>query len=213
MELRVFFGGSFMPPHIGHHELLERLLRESGVSHVHLVPTGINPLKDHPPLFSSAERRQLINAWVHTVKQRSPEISSKLKLETFELDSEKVSYTVQSLRTLKERNPESRWVVAIGADLLEQLPRWRAVNDLLSGLEAVWVFKRGGYALSPQEIPESLRGLCAWRLFPESLQWISSTELRDLGGNSDALQARLKPYLLDNVFEVFARLLLQKNRE
>jgi len=213
MELRVFFGGSFMPPHIGHHELLERLLAESGVGHVHLVPTGTNPLKDHPPLFDTAERRQLMDAWVRTVKQRSPELAAKLTLETFELDSEKASYTVQSLRTLKGRYPEARWVIAMGADLLEQLPRWRAVNDLLEGLEAVWVFKRGGYALSPQEIPVPLRELCAWRLFPESLQWISSTELRDLGENSDALQARLKPYLLDNVFEVFARLLLQKNRE
>lgn len=213
MGLRVFWGGSFAPPHIGHHQLLKRLLEEPEVDFVHLVPTGVNPLKKSTELFNGFERNLFIEAWVSELKRENRPLFNKLVVETFELESEKVAYTVDSLRHLKEKYSSSRWILAIGTDLLPQLTKWKSVADLLPMVEAVWIFQRGGYALSPKEIPVELRGLCSWRMFPESLEWISSTEIRDIDLSSDATQAKLKPYLLDNVFEVLTRLLHQKNRE
>ncbi len=212
-NLHVFFGGSFAPPHIGHHQLLKRLLIEPEVAHVHLVPTGINPLKAGVALFDNCERKQLVEAWVEHLKRESRELSVKLHFENFELESGSASFTVDSMRALKERYPSSRWILAIGADLLPQLAQWKSIADLLAGVESVWVFQRGGYTLSPGEIPPELRAHCSWRLFPEFFEWVSSSELRDSEITSDALQAKLRPYLLDNVFELLTRLLHQKKRE
>jgi nicotinate (nicotinamide) nucleotide adenylyltransferase len=213
LSLHVFFGGSFAPPHIGHHQLIGRLLSEPEIDLVHLVPTGLNPLKKDLEFFNDEERRQLIDAWVEVILDDNKESASRLRFETFELESNQVSFTVDSLRRLKEQYSASRWVLAIGADLLPQLVKWKSASDLLAGLEAVWVFQRAGYTLNPGQIPEELRGLCSWRFFPESFEWVSSTELREAEQSPDALQAKLRPYLLDNVFEVLLRLLQQKNRE
>lgn len=212
MSLRVFFGGSFAPPHVGHHQILSRLTQEPNVERVHVVPTGVNPLKKSDEHFSDFERGLLVDAWMEDFKRIDREAAQKVVLEKFELESGKVSYTVDSLNRLKEEHPGAKWVLAIGADLLNQLSQWKSIVDLLASIDSVWVFKRGGYELGPKEVPQELRSLCTWRWFPEVVQWISSTELRELDMKSDATQAKLRPYLLDNVYEVVSRLLQQKNQ-
>lgn len=206
MSRRVYFGGSFAPPHIGHHQILKRLLSEPGVQSVHLVPTGQNPLKPDTHDFNDFERRLLVDAWLGELRREDYAAFGRVTLETHELESKALAYTVDSLRMLRQAHPGAPWVLAIGADLLPQLTRWKSIMDLLADVEAVWVFRRGGYELNPDQVPEELRALCDWRLFPEEIEWISSTEVRELNLHSEKDQAQLSSVLLSDVYQVTARL-------
>jgi len=194
----VYFGGSFDPPHRGHHEMLVRLVRDPQVDFVHVVPTGKNPLKESQGA-SAEQRLAWVEAWLKALRQEVPETASKLRLETLEIDAgranavQHVQYTVDTLSALQEAH-SGRWVLAVGADILPQLSQWREPARLLGSLEGLWIFPRGraiaedSFAL----IPTVLRGLCSQRWMGGEILAVSSTELRAAfrngGGGSDALQ-------------------------
>ena len=130
-DTRVFFGGSFLPPHIGHDSVLQRLCSEHEVSHVHVVPTGTNPLKKNDHGFSSKEKEILVDSWLADFRLRHRVLAQKIVLETFELEADKPSYTVNSIERLSKAHSQ-RWVLAMGADLLEDLTKWKSIHELLS---------------------------------------------------------------------------------
>src|SRR5688572_17471371 len=45
-EVTAIFGGAFDPPHLGHREAVEGILRNPGVRNVIILPTGDPPLKE-----------------------------------------------------------------------------------------------------------------------------------------------------------------------
>lgn len=206
----MFFGGSFAPPHIGHHQILHRLLCEPEVQCIHVVPTAHNPLKPENQDFNNFERKLLVEAWLEEISLQPMILAKRVHLELLELESSKPSFTVDSLGVLRSRFEGAKWVLAMGADLLTQLPRWKSINELLSSVDAVWVFKRGGYEFGPDLVPQELRPLCAWRFFPDHVETVSSTEIRAAEEGSDAMHPELRAKLLENVYQVVHRLLQQK---
>ena len=88
-------------------------------------------------------------------------------------------YTIRTLDTLRDREPENSFTLVIGADNLESFPRWRDYSRILREYGVV-VFPRKGYH----------RGHLKARLLKEDpsykitllkapLVTISSTEIRE----------------------------------
>ncbi len=179
---RVFFGGSFRPPHRAHHEILLALLKDSWADHVHLVPTGANPLKA-PDAVSArlADPRVLrgtLEAWI---AELPPELLPKLSLESFEIESTGPSYTVDGVARLRAAYPGDRFVMCGGGDLVPQLPRWREPERLLGLLEGLWIFPRVGHGDGLGSLPAAWRGLTSYRIMGGQLPPLSSSELRREG--------------------------------
>lgn len=55
------------------------------------------------------------------------------------------NYTYETLRALAAAYPDKRWVLAIGADLLPQLPAWHRAESLLAQVD-ILVLGRTGFA-------------------------------------------------------------------
>lgn len=185
---RVYFGGSFDPPHRGHHEMLLRLVRDPLVDFVHVVPTGQNPLK--VATESGGERRRAwIDGWLSELRREEPLATIKVLCELVEFDAPpgRPQYTIDTLGLLRSsHSPTDRWVLAVGTDLLPQLSRWKDAEKLLASLEGLWIFPRGRISAEAALalIPEALRPLCTQRWMVHEIPEISSTQIR----NSDALQ-------------------------
>lgn len=178
----VYFGGTFDPPHIGHDEILRRLKIDPWVKRIHVVPTGVNPLKNSPESFlgTAAVRLGWVKSWIESVEP--PSIAQgKIALETFEVENEERAphYTVDTLETLRAReNDGAPWVLCVGGDIPRDFHRWKRVEELFKKLHSVWVFPRGNQHDPLNEMDIKLRGLCEFRVFSESITEVSSTELR-----------------------------------
>ena len=108
-------GGSFNPAHPGHRHVINVARRRLKLEQVWLLVSPGNPLK---PQRGMAPLEQRL-ASARTLADGRRVIASGI--EAF-LGTR---YTVDTLRLLLRRFPRARFVWLMGADLLEQLPRWR----------------------------------------------------------------------------------------
>ena len=206
LRAHVYFGGSFDPPHLGHHEMAKILLNDVHCERLHVVPTSLNPLKKvadplEAVLGSVERRREWMKLWHQTLSRESNgETASKLTLEWIELESATNTtprYTIDTLKTLRERKGSAKlpWVMALGSDSIADLHRWKDACELLSSLHSVWVFCRAFETAPLSALDESLKSLCAFRILTHPIQNISSTDVRRTLRSSDAQNRKTVPVL------------------
>lgn len=129
------FGGTFNPFHIGHYEILNSICELSFIDKVFIMPDKIPPHKDFDDVVDDVHRQSMC------------EIVSKdfSKAETcfIEFEREGKSYTVDTIRLLKEKFPEDNFFVVIGGDMLSTLDNWYNWQELIK-LSSFIAFKRQG---------------------------------------------------------------------
>jgi nicotinate-nucleotide adenylyltransferase len=116
------FGGTFDPPHVGHLALAEWARERLGLDRVLFVVAGQPPHKSRDGLSSSAARLAMTRLAVRG--------HPAFEVSTIELESAGPSYTVDTLRRLSRRHPESRLYLLMGADNLDELPTWREPAEI-----------------------------------------------------------------------------------
>jgi len=119
------YSGSFDPLHIGHKAILEQLTPRNGFDGCYLVVSPQNPLKSHFQLKSARERYQ--NA-VAAIK-RYPQLH--VRVDDIELGMDPPYYTIRTLDALKEREPDKRFTLIIGADNLAIIRQWKDYTRIL----------------------------------------------------------------------------------
>lgn len=155
------FGGSFDPIHHGH-LIVARVAAETlGLAEVRFVPAREQPFKVGRHSASAEHRAGMV--------RRAIAGAPGFALETLELDREGASYTVDTLRTLREREPGLDPVLLLGADAAADFPKWREAG-LVAQLARVVVFGRAGAV--PAE------GIAPWRTIDVPALEISATEIR-----------------------------------
>jgi len=195
--VRVYFGGSFNPPHIGHQQILMALLIHPGVTDVHLVPTSQNPLKEEvaDQLFDYEQRWALVKAWHSHLSLKDQE---RVRLESVEIDRARAAgcevpqYTVDSLLGIRAAYPDSEWALAIGEDVLESLPHWKKIDHLLGYFAQVLVFSRGPRK-SALTLPAELATMSKFIPMQAAIANVSSTEIRECISTAESLTGALLP--------------------
>lgn len=114
-------GGTFDPVHNGHLRLAIEACEALRLDHVRLIPLN-EPYHRAAPVAAPAMRARLLQAAV-----RAP-----LTLDTCEIERGGVSYTIDTLLTLRARWPERALCLIIGRDAYHGLPRWHRADELLS---------------------------------------------------------------------------------
>ena len=133
-------GGSFDPVHNGHLSTARSLLDQLNLSQIRFVVAREQPLKKGHG--ASAEHRARM---VELAIAGLPAFT----IETIELTRPGPSYTVDTLRALREREPGETWVVLLGSDAARDLDRWREAAEV-ARLARVVVFARAG-----ESVPDS----------------------------------------------------------
>ena len=127
-------GGSFNPAHNGHRHVAKMALRRLRLDQVWLLVSPGNPLKPRKGMAPLATR--LASA------QRIGD--GRRILATAIEAAFRTRYTVDTLRLLLRHFPNVRFVWIMGADILQQLPRWRRWHDITRRLAFV-VLPRPSY--------------------------------------------------------------------
>lgn len=130
-------GGSFNPPHDGHVHVSEAALKKLHLDYVWWLVSPQNPLKPARGMASFAKRLEAAKRYAN----RHPRmIATGIEAELH------TRFTIDSLRALKRRFPETRFVWLMGSDNLVQIPRWRRWQEIFSAVP-VAVVTRPGSAL------------------------------------------------------------------
>lgn len=166
------FGGSFDPIHHGHLIVARVVAEELGLEAVRFVPAREQPLKQGRTGGRAVGRKEGHRA---TAEQRAAMVElavageSGFSMEPMELSRPGPSYTVDTLRALRDREPGLDPVLLLGMDAAAELPRWKESKAVLE-LAKVAVFSRGG----SDEV--SVPGI--WRRVTVPALEISATEIR-----------------------------------
>lgn len=160
------FGGSFDPVHLGHLILAQDLIEFCAFDRLYLIPARHAPLREGGPEASAEQRLELL--------QLATADQDRIGVLDLELERPGISYTVDTVRRLRERWPEENLYWIIGADQLQKLAQWKSI-EALGGLCEFLVLSRPGYAPEP---PAALPASVSWRLVNQRALEISSSEIR-----------------------------------
>jgi nicotinate-nucleotide adenylyltransferase len=135
-------GGTFDPVHNGHLEAAGGLLKAARLVEVWLMPNAQPPHREQP-LASASQRFDMVEL---AVADHPGMVASRL-----ELDRGGRSYTIDTVRELRQRYPARRFEVLLGADAAKQIRSWYEADALLA--EAAFViFSRPGTGLDDAEL-------------------------------------------------------------
>ncbi|MBI3070279.1 MAG: nicotinate (nicotinamide) nucleotide adenylyltransferase [Candidatus Levybacteria bacterium] len=154
-------GGSFDPPHLGHYLVIKQILEiRKDINKILLVPAFKHQWK--PIQASVKDRLAMLQSLVN----------EKTEISDTELQRQGVSYTVDTVREIKNKTKaDIFWIV--GSDILSEFHRWEKTEELLN-LATFLVFPRDPH-LIPGTIPAGFEVIQNKNLITTS---ISSTAIR-----------------------------------
>lgn len=134
-------GGTFNPPHIGHLFIASEVMTKLNLSEVWFMPNNIPPHKEHKEYVSNQERVEMLTLAISDQR--------KFKLQLIELERDGPSYTYDTMKMLQNKYTDKTFYFIIGGDMVEYLPHWQNIDDLVRMVTFVGV-KRPGYSFPTQ---------------------------------------------------------------
>jgi nicotinate-nucleotide adenylyltransferase len=154
------FGGTFDPPHVGHLIAAQEIHHQLALDQLLIIPAAVPPHKRDREVTSAAVRLEMTTAAFAG--------DDRFRVSDVEVRREGASYTVDTLRALRDEWPDAELVLAMGADQAAELGTWKE-PEAIRRLATVAAFAREG-----QAVPEGWEG----PVVPVPFMEISSTEIR-----------------------------------
>ncbi len=129
------YGGSFDPIHDGHLFPVEETRRSLGLHEVLFVPAFAPP---HKPAGTSASSH---HRFAMTALAIAP--YPCFRLSDFEVARGGTTYTIETLRHLKARLPDTEIVLVIGSDSYAGFETWRSWREILASFRIAVVYREG----------------------------------------------------------------------
>lgn len=156
-------GGSFDPPHNGHLLAAGDAFDELALDRLCFIPAAIQPLKRDGGTASPADRLAMVRLLIAG--------DARFAVDAVEIDRGGLSYTVDTLSALAEREPAADRYLLVGADVLPSFGKWRE-PERIAELATVVVLQRAGETVDLSRAPLGFRALATRRID------VSSTEIR-----------------------------------
>jgi nicotinate-nucleotide adenylyltransferase len=154
------FGGTFDPPHLGHLVVAQEIHFRLGLDAVLWIPAAIPPHKAGQDIAPGPIRLEMVRAAIAG--------DPRFQATDLELRRDGPSYTIDTLRELRDARPDDELFLIIGADQLTELATWRDPEGIAE-LATLVGFAREG------ENPAEVEGI---RVVPVPRLDVSSTDIR-----------------------------------
>lgn len=149
------FGGSFNPPHMGHINSLNTVLKKAGLDRIHIIPAVQNPLKIAIEGPTPEQRLEM-------VKKSLEGYGHQFITDDQEIRRGGLSYTIDTIMQFRKSvKPEDLYLI-MGVDNFENFNEWKNYKEILSEANLV-VTTRPGYELPADrsELPSFVRDMIA----------------------------------------------------
>jgi nicotinate-nucleotide adenylyltransferase len=139
-------GGTFDPIHYGHLRPALEVADKLALSHIRLIPNAIPPHRPQP--LATAEQRLIM-------LQLAVENNQQFKVDDRELTRDGISYTFDTLASLRQEYPTTALYLLLGSDAFLYIQTWHRWQELLD-LAHIAVMQR------PGELPEMNQDTRIW---------------------------------------------------
>jgi nicotinate-nucleotide adenylyltransferase len=129
-------GGSFDPVHYGHLWMAESACEQLRLDGLWWIPAAHSPLKSHRPQASGVQRAEMLELAIAGI--------AEYRVDRRELSRTGVSYTVDTLREIRQEQPAAELFFIIGADAWKELADWRDPQEIVE-LATLSVVSRAGH--------------------------------------------------------------------
>jgi nicotinate-nucleotide adenylyltransferase len=158
------FGGSFDPVHQGHLILAEQCRDQAKLDRVLFIPAPRPPHKVNKEAASFADRLAMLQLAVAG--------QPAFVVDTCEQDRPGLSYTIDTLRYLRQREPQTEWFLILGGDSVRDLGTWRDPEGIAKLCKLLIVDRPGTEGVNPP-------GYFQYERVVSPLIDISSTDIRE----------------------------------
>ena len=142
MKRVALYFGSFNPIHKGHIALAEWVVEQGLCDELIFIVSPQNPFKEQEGLAPEFSRYEMCE--LACKASRYPE---QIKVSAVEFVLEKPSYTINTLRYLRENfGAEMKFSILMGADNIENFDKWREYEEILRDYSLL-VYPREGYSV------------------------------------------------------------------
>lgn len=137
-------GGTFNPIHIGHLILAEEAYFKLRLDKLIFVPAFMPPHKNDSDVIDARHRLEMVRLAI--------EDNPAFEISTYEIDSKKKSYSIDTLRELRRiYGDDAQLCFITGSDSLKDLFSWKNINDIFK-ISKFIVANRPGYPI--KEVPK-----------------------------------------------------------
>ena len=133
-------GGNFNPVHNAHLIVADQVRQQLGLDQVLLMPEYQPPHVDKKETIPEHHRLKMLELAIEGIEG--------LAIETIELERKGISYTYDTMKILTEQNPDTDYYFIIGADMVDYLPKWYRIDELVDMVQFVGV-QRPRYKAGP----------------------------------------------------------------
>lgn len=123
-------GGTFNPPHLGHLIIAQEVQNQLNFDEIWFMPNQQPPHKENQDGISSFHRAEMV--------KRAILGNHQFKIQTIELERSGRSYTFDTMMLLTEKYNHDFYFI-IGADMVEYLPKWYKIDELIKIVKFVGV--------------------------------------------------------------------------
>ncbi len=173
-----FYGGTFDPIHSGHINLCYSALESKIVDEILVVPNFKSPLKNQQPQAPFHDR----------LKMCELAFLGETSIRVLDIESEKSSFTIDTLRELKKNFKLDQISLMMGSDQLENFHLWKEYDQIIRQFNPI-VLSRGNSfkieGLYYQKIP---------------LMEISSTQIRQRIKNNQRIDFLVPSKVVDYIY-------------
>lgn len=192
------FGGAFNPPHNGHVNLAVEAAKQLKLRRLIIIPTFESPHKYTKPASFKQRMEMCESAFPKSIDLGNG-IVCNVEVSDIESHMGGVSYTINTIRELKRREPSCRFYLLIGGDMLYSFDKWFKYESILKEAE-VCAAARGGDSYS--DMLEFANEMGRIKVLPMDIVDISSTQVREAVANggdiSDLVPEGAARYIAEN---------------
>ena len=129
------FGGTFNPVHNTHVEMAKAALKEGGLNEVWVMPAKVPPHKLGMKIVADSYRFEMVKLALTREKNIFP--------SDYELVRDRVSYTSDTLISLKEDYPDDEFTLIIGGDSVLYLEDWHEPQIIFDNADILYISRIG----------------------------------------------------------------------
>lgn len=166
-------GGTFDPIHLGHLIIASEIFHRMKLDEVRFIVAPRPPHKDGIKA-SDDDRIAMVQAAIAA--------DHRFVLDLIEFERTGASYTIDTLRAFRERNPEAEIFFIMGEDSLRDFPTWDEPEGIVS-IARLAVATRPGVSVDLESI---------FRLLPTARGRISIVATPEVAISSTAIRSRIR---------------------
>ena len=128
-------GGSFDPLHFGHLALAKSAFKALNLDKLLFLPSGNHPFKKNSTVLPAEKRYELVTKALQNY--------ANFEASRLDMESDKISYTSDLVRRLKNLFPEDELYLIAGDDIVAEFTKWNEWKWLLANIQFVIACRPG----------------------------------------------------------------------